>query len=225
MRTPSASCTRSSPHEHVEDAKLKGISRVVPVYRVQSEVKPVRSLLIKGQGDIVGRRGELGRLLRGGGAVHHRLRARVRHLGRGRHRQVPPVQHAWSRRPRRGARGRCTASATRTRRSPPSSPGRRCWCRCSSCTRASELEARLERIRREFEGLEDVGPEWVPVLASIMGLPVAGGASSPQALDARQKNQQVFHIVHQLLVKRSQVARRCCSSSRICTGRTASRWI
>jgi adenylate cyclase len=189
---------------HVEDAKLKGISRVVPVYRVQSEVKPVRSLLIKAQGSIVGRKDELGTLLE---AVEQSIAGSGRvcvisgEAGIGKSRLSSTLVEEAEARGAQTLYGICYSYETFT----PFFPWKEVLVQMFQLHEGEELEARLERIRREFEGLEDVGPEWVPVLASIMGLPVQEGELT-QALDARQKNQQVFNIVHQLLVKRSQVA-------------------
>jgi class 3 adenylate cyclase/tetratricopeptide (TPR) repeat protein len=189
---------------HVEDAKLKGISRVVPVYRVQSEQKPVRSLLIKAQGAIVGRRDELGTLLQ---AVEESISGAGRicvisgEAGIGKSRLSSTLVEEAEARGAQTLYGICYSYETFT----PFFPWKEVLVQLFQLHEGEELEARLERIRREFEGLEDVGPEWVPVLAGIMGLAVKESELT-QGLDARQKNQQVFHIVHQLLEKRSQVA-------------------
>ncbi len=188
---------------HVEDAKLKGISRVVPVYRVQSEMKPVRSLLIKAQGAIVGRHDELGLLLE---AVEESITGAGRvciisgEAGIGKSRLSSTLVEEAEARGAQTLYGICYSYETFT----PFFPWKEVLVQLFQLHEGEEIEARLERIRREFEGLEDVGPEWVPVLAGIMGLAVEEGELT-RALDARQKNQQVFHIVHQLLVKRSQV--------------------
>ena len=190
--------------QHVEDARLKGISRVVPVYRVQSEVKPVRSLLIKAQGAIVGRRDELSTLVQ---AVDESISGAGRvcvisgEAGIGKSRLSSTLVEEAEVRGAQTLYGICYSYETFT----PFFPWKEVLVQLFQLHEGEEIEARLERIRREFEGLEDVGPEWVPVLAGIMGLPVQESELT-QALDARQKNQHVFHIVHQLLGKRSQVA-------------------
>jgi class 3 adenylate cyclase/tetratricopeptide (TPR) repeat protein len=196
-----ANTQRKVQHEfasaHVEDAKLKGISRDVPIYRLQA--RQVRSLLVKGQGEIVGRRKELELLrdameqaLAGAGCVcvisgeagigKSRLSSRL-------------VEEAEG----NGALtlyGICYSYETFT----PFFPWKEVLVQLFQLRDSDEPAARLERIRTVFEGLDGVGPEWVPVLAGIMGLPVVEDELTA-ALDARQKNQQVFHIIHQLLVK------------------------
>ena len=183
--------------EHVEDAKLKGITRVVPIYRLQA--RQVRILLVKGHGEIVGRRKEL-ELLRdameqsiaGIGCVcvisgeagigKSRLSSRL-------------VEEAEA----NGALtlyGICYSYETFT----PFFPWKEVLVQLFQLSQADEPAERLERIRSVFEGLDGVGPEWVPVLAGIIGLPVVEDELTA-SLDARQKNQQVFHIIHQLLVK------------------------
>jgi adenylate cyclase len=200
-----ANTERKIHHEytttHVEDAKLKGVSRVVPVYRVQPEARQVRSLLVKAQGEIVGRREELGALLR---AVEESVEGAGRicivsgEAGIGKSRLSSRLVDEAESLGARTLYGICYSYETFT----PFFPWKEVLVQLFQLREAEEPEAQLERIRREFEGLEGVGPEWVPVLAGIMGLSVVEDERT-QDVDARRKNQQVFHIIHQLLVKRA----------------------
>ncbi len=201
-----ATTQRKIHHEfgtvHVEDAKLKGIQRVVPIYRVQTESRQLRSLLIKAQGEIVGRREELETLRQ---AVEESIAGAGRvcvisgEAGIGKSRlssrlvELAEVQGAFT------LYGICYSYETFT----PFFPWKEVLVQLFQLREGDGPEARLERIRRVFEGLEGVGPEWVPVLAGIMGLPVVEDELTA-SLDARQKNQQVFHIIHQLLVRVSE---------------------
>ncbi|MDY7229633.1 AAA family ATPase [Hyalangium rubrum] len=186
---------------HVEDAKLKGISRVVPVYRVQSDAQPVRSLLVRGQGEIVGRRDELHLLTQ---AVEESIEGMGRicvvsgEAGIGKSRLSSRLVEEAEKRGARTLYGICYSYETFT----PFFPWKEVLVQLFQMHEGDEPEARLERLRREFEGLEDVGQEWALVLAGIMGLPVVEDERT-QVLDARQKNQQVFNIIYQLLMKRS----------------------
>lgn len=183
--------------EHVEDARLKGISRVVPIYRVQS--RQVRSLLVKAQGEIVGRRKELARLRE---AVEESIAGSGRvsiisgEAGIGKSRLSSRlVEEAES----HGALtlyGICYSYETFT----PFFPWKEVLIQLFQLHEGNTPEERLERIRTVFEGLQGVGLEWVPVLANIMGLAVVEDERTA-SMDARQKNQQVFHIIHRLLEK------------------------
>jgi adenylate cyclase len=189
---------------HVEDARLKGVSRVVPVYRVQAEPRQVRSLLVKAQGEIVGRRAELGRLIQ---AVEESLQGAGRicvisgEPGIGKSR----LSSRWGDEAEaRGAGtlyGICYSYETFT----PFFPWKEVLVQLFQLHEAEAPEAQLERIRHEFQGLEGVGLEWAPVLAGIIGLSVVEDARTAE-VDARRRNQQVFHIIHQLLVKRAEAS-------------------
>ncbi len=202
-----ANTQRKVHHEfstlHVEDAKLKGVSRVVPVYRVQTESRQVRSLLIKGQGEIVGRRKELDTLRQ---AVEESIAGAGRvcvisgEAGIGKSRLSSRLVELAEAHGAFTLYGICYSYETFT----PYFPWKEVLVQLFQLREGDGPEARLERIRRVFEGLEGVGPEWVPVLAGIMGLPVVEDELTA-SLDARQKNQQVFHIIHQLLVRVSEV--------------------
>ncbi len=201
-----ANTERKVHHEfstvHVEDARLKGVSRVVPIYRVQSTARPVRSLLVKGQGAIVGRRDELEVLIQ---ALEESISGSGRvcvvsgEAGIGKSRLSSRLVEEAEERGARTLYGICYSYETFT----PFFPWKEVLVQLFQLHEGDEPEAWLERIRREFEGLEDVGPEWAPVLAGIVGLSVEEDERT-EALDARQKNQQVFHIIHQLLVRRAQ---------------------
>jgi len=196
-----ANTQRKTLHEfalaHVEDAKLKGISRVVPIYRVQS--RQVRSLLVKGQGEIVGRRKEL-EVLRE--AVDEAIAGNGRmcvisgEAGIGKSRLSSRLVEEAETQGALTLYGICYSYETFT----PFFPWKEVLVQLFQLREGDGPQDRLERIHRIFEGLEDVGPEWVPVLAGIMGLPVVEDERTA-ALDARQKNQQVFQIIYKLLVK------------------------
>jgi len=183
--------------EHVEDAKLKGITRMVPIYRLQS--RQVRSLLVKGQGEIVGRRKEL-ELLRG--AMEQSIAGTgcvcviSGEAGIGKSRLSSRLVEEAEANGALTLYGICYSYETFT----PFFPWKEVLVQLFQLREGDEPAERLERIRRGFEGLDGVGPEWVPVLAGIMGLPVVEDELTA-VLDARQKNQQVFHIIYQLLVK------------------------
>jgi len=183
--------------EHVEDAKLKGISRVVPIYRVQS--RQVRSLLVKGQGEIVGRRKELA-LLREAVEESFAGSGRVSIIsgeaGIGKSRLSSRLVEEAEGQGALTIYGICYSYETFT----PFFPWKEVLVQLFQLHEGDGPQERLERIHRVFEGVEGVGLEWVPVLAGIMGLPVAEDERTA-GLDARQKNQQVFQIIHKLLVK------------------------
>jgi adenylate cyclase len=187
---------------HVEDAKLKGISRVVPIYRVQSAPRQMRNLLLKGQGELVGRQEELATLRQ---AVEEAVEGSGRvcvisgEAGIGKSRLSSRVVELAEARGSLTLYGICYSYEAFT----PFYPWKEVLVQAFQFQEGDGPEARLERIRRVFEGLEDVGPEWVPVVATIMGLPVVEDELTA-VLDARQKNLQLFLIIHQLLVKLSE---------------------
>lgn len=186
--------------DFVEDAKLKGVARSVPVYRVQAEVR--RSLFIKNKGDIVGRRTEL-RALRD--AVGESIAGSGRvcvvsgEAGIGKSRLGAKVVEEAEERGARSLYGICYSYEMFT----PFFPWKEVLVQVFGMHDGDDLETQLEHLRQGFEGLEDTGPEWIPVLAGILGLPVEE-APVTRELDARRKNQKVFQIILQLVEKLSR---------------------
>jgi len=186
----------------VGNENLKGISRAVPIYRVQTESRQVRSLLIKGQGEIVGRQAEL-ELLRQ--AVEESIAGAGRicvvsgEAGIGKSRLSSRLVELAEAHGALTLYGICYSYETFT----PFFPWKEVLVQAFQFHESDGPEEQLARMRRVFQGLEGVGPEWVPVMAGLMGLSVVEDELTA-ALDARQKNQQAFHIIHQLLVKLSE---------------------
>ena len=186
--------------EFVEDAKLKGVARAVPVYRLQAEMR--RSLFIKGKGDIIGRQGELLALRT---AVEESFAGAGRicvvsgEAGIGKSRLGAKVVEEAEGRGARSLYGICYSYEMFT----PFFPWTEVLIQVFGLHDGDDLETQLGRLRQGFEGLEDTGPEWIPVLAGIMNLPVAEEPVTRE-LDARRKNQKVFHIILQLLEKLSR---------------------
>ncbi|HZI11140.1 MAG TPA: AAA family ATPase [Myxococcus sp.] len=183
----------------VEDAKLKGVARQVPVYRLEAEVR--RSLFIKGKGDIVGRKRELATL---GTAVEESLAGSGRicvvagEAGIGKSRLGARVVEEAEARGARSLYGICYSYEMFT----PFFPWKEVLVQLLGIHEGDELETQLAQLRHGLEGLEDVGPEWGPVVAGIIGLPVQEDPVT-RGLDARRKNQKLFQIIFQLLEKLS----------------------
>lgn len=184
--------------QFIEHANLKGVDRPIAVYRVHSEARQFRSLLLKGQGDIVGRRGELGTLRR---AVEDSIAGRGQlcvvsgEAGIGKSRLSSTLVEEAEARGSRTLYGICYSYEMFT----PFFPWKEVLRQLFQLHEADATEDVVERIRLQLEELEGVGPEWVPVVAGILGLPVKEGEVTRE-LDARMKNQHLFHIIHQLLV-------------------------
>ena len=200
-----ATTQRKVSHEFstvlVGNEQLKGISRAVPIYRVQTESRQVRSLLIKGQGEIVGRRAELDTLRQ---SVEESISGAGRicvvsgEAGIGKSRLSSRLVELAELHGALTLYGICYSYETFT----PFFPWKEVLVQAFQFHESDGPEERLERIRRAFARLEGVGPEWVAVVAGIMGLSVVEDELTA-ALDARQKNQHVFNIIHQLLVELS----------------------
>lgn len=65
---------------------------------------------------------------------------------------------------------------------------------------ADSPEERLEKIREQFREIEE-DLEWVPLIAEILGLPVASGG---ERLSPRQKHNRIFPILFHLIEHRSR---------------------
>ncbi|RYZ35928.1 MAG: adenylate/guanylate cyclase domain-containing protein [Myxococcaceae bacterium] len=185
--------------EFVEDAKLKGVSRTVPVYRLLGETR--RSLFIKGRGDIIGRRRELA-------VLHEALDASLK--GRG---KVCVVSgEAGIGKSRLGARvledaeengagalyGICYSYEMFT----PFFPWKEVLLQAFGLHDSDDFATQMVRLSEGLDGLVDVGPEWIPVVAGILGIALEETPDTA-SMDARRKQQKVFQIVHQLLEKLS----------------------
>ncbi|WP_426752958.1 AAA family ATPase [Myxococcus sp. Y35] len=186
--------------EFVEDARLKGVSRAVPVYRLTAEVR--RRLFLRGRGDIVGRERELETLRQ---AVEASLEGKGRacvvsgEAGIGKSRLGTKVVELAEARGARILYGVCYSYEMFT----PFFPWKEVLVQLFDLHEGDDVETQVSRLRQGFTGLEDTGPEWVPVLAGILGLPVEESPLT-RDLDARRKNQRVFEVIFQLLEKRSR---------------------
>ncbi|MFP2933340.1 AAA family ATPase, partial [Pyxidicoccus sp. 3LG] len=189
--------------EFVGDAKLKGVSRAVPVYRLQTEVR--RSFLIKGGGDIVGRRAELQTMhaaLEDSLAGQGRICVVSGEAGIGKSRLGAKMVEEAELEDGPGARslyGICYSYEMFT----PFFPWKEVLIQAFGLHEGDDLETQLGRLSQGFEGLVDAGPEWIPVLGGILGLPLEEQPVT-RGLDARRKNQVVFEIIFQLLEKLSK---------------------
>ncbi|MCP3064461.1 AAA family ATPase [Myxococcus sp. K38C18041901] len=186
--------------EFVEDATLKGVTRAVPVFRLKGEVR--RSLFVKGRGGIVGRRRELGQLQT---AVEESLHGEGRlcvvsgEAGIGKSRLGARVVEEAESRGARSLYGICYSYEMFT----PFFPWKEVLVQLFALHEGDDVDAQLLRVRQGLDSLEDVGPEWTPVMARILGLSVEEDATT-SGLDARHKNQKVFHIIFQLLEKHAR---------------------
>ncbi|WP_225411860.1 AAA family ATPase [Stigmatella hybrida] len=188
---------------HVGDLALRGIPRPVPAYQLQPASRQVRSLLLKGKGEIVGRRSEMELLLK---AVEESIAGAGRvcivsgEAGIGKSRLSSRLVDEAEALGARTLYGICYSYEMFT----PFFPWKEVLLQLFQLHGVDEPSEQLAHVEREFQELEGVGPEWIPVLAGIMGLSVMEDERTA-ALDARQKNQQVFHIIHQLLDRRTQL--------------------
>ncbi|QQR41990.1 AAA family ATPase [Myxococcus xanthus] len=186
--------------EFVEDARLKGVSRAVPVYRLSAEVR--RSLFLKGKGDIVGRQREVEALRQ---AVDESLEGHGRicvvsgEAGIGKSRLGAKVVEVAEARGAHSLYGICYSYEMFT----PFFPWKEVLVQLFGLHEGDDVETQLSQLRQGFAGLEDTGPEWIPVLAAILGLPVEESPLT-RDLDARRKNQKLFQIILQLLEKVSR---------------------
>lgn len=186
--------------EFVEDATLKGVSRAVPVYQLKGEVR--RSLFIKGRGGIVGRGRELGQLH---AAVEESLSGSGRlcvvsgEAGIGKSRLGAKVVEDAESRGARSLYGICYSYEMFT----PFFPWKEVLVQLFGLHEGDDVDAQLARLRQGFDGLEDAGLEWIPVMAAILGLGVEEDPATV-GLDARHKNQKVFQIIFQLLEKHAR---------------------
>ncbi|WP_163998201.1 AAA family ATPase [Pyxidicoccus caerfyrddinensis] len=186
--------------DFVENAKLKGVTREVPVYRLQAEVR--RSLFIKGKGDIVGRRTELDALRTAVGESFEgsgRICVVSGEAGIGKSRLGAKVVEEAEERGARSLYGICYSYEMFT----PFFPWKEVLVQVFGLHDGDDLETQLVQLRLGFEGLEDTGPEWIPVLAGILGMPVEEEPVTRE-LDARRKNQKLFQIILQLLEKHAR---------------------
>jgi len=186
--------------EFVEDARLKGVSRAVPVYRLTAEVR--RSLFLKGKGDIVGRRRELDTLREAVDASlqgHGRVCVVSGEAGIGKSRLGAKVVELAEARGARSLYGICYSYEMFT----PFFPWKEVLVQLFGLHDGDDVDTQMARLRQGFAGLEDTGPEWVPVLAGVLGLPVEESPLT-RGIDARRKNQKVFQVIFQLLEKLSR---------------------
>lgn len=186
--------------EFVEDATLKGVSRAVPVYRLKGEVR--RNLTVKGRGGIIGRGRELSRLQ---AAVEESLGGNGRlcvvsgEPGIGKSRLGAKVVEDAESRGARSLYGICYSYEMFT----PFFPWKEVLVQLFGLHEGDDVDTQRGRLRQGLDGLEDVGPEWVPVVANLLGLGMQEDVSTA-AMDARHKNQKVFEIIFKLLDKHSR---------------------
>ncbi|MCE9672646.1 AAA family ATPase [Myxococcus stipitatus] len=186
--------------EFVEDARLKGVARAVPVYRLKAEVR--RSLFLKGRGGIVGRRRELDLLHQAvleSAAGSGRVCVVSGEAGIGKSRLGARVVEEAESRGARSLYGVCYSYEMFT----PFFPWKEVLVQLFGLHDGDDVDARLARLREGMSGLEVVGLEWLPVLAGILGMDVPEDPET-RGLDARRKNQRVFQIIFELIEKRSR---------------------
>ncbi|MBN9684607.1 MULTISPECIES: AAA family ATPase [unclassified Corallococcus] len=186
--------------EFVEDAKLKGVSRSVPVYRLLGETR--RGLFIKGRGDIIGRSRELNVLheaLNASFAGQGRVSVVSGEAGIGKSRLGARVLEDAEEGGARSLYGVCYSYEAFT----PFFPWKEVLLQAFGLHDSDDTEAQLGRLRQGLDGLEDVGPEWIPVVAGILGIALEE-TSATSGMDARRKQQKVFQIVFLLLEKLSR---------------------
>lgn len=63
-------------------------------------------------------------------------------------------------------------------------------------------EEKVRKLQKEFQQLDDVRPEWLPVLANMLGISLPE-TELTRVLDARQKNDRLFEIIFQLIERRA----------------------
>ncbi|WP_342374561.1 AAA family ATPase [Myxococcus stipitatus] len=187
--------------EFVEDATLKGVSRAVPVYRLKGEVR--RSLTVKGRGSLIGRVRELGQLQlalkESRELTTGRLCVVSGEPGIGKSRLGAKVVEDAEACGARCLYGICYSYEMFT----PFFPWKEVLVQLFGLHEGDDVDTQGTRLRQGLEGLEGVGPEWVPVMANLLGLAMPEDVSTA-AMDARHKNQKVFHIIFQLLEKHTQ---------------------
>lgn len=182
-----------------EHANLKGVDRPIAVYRVHSEARQYRSLLLKGQGDLVGRREERGTLRT---AVERSMRGEGQicvvsgEAGIGKSRLSTSLVEEAEALGARTLYGICYSYEMFT----PFYPWKEVLMQVFQLHEAAPSTDAVERIRRELAELDNVGPEWVPVVAGILGMAVEESPVTRE-LDARTRNQKLFDVIHQLLAR------------------------
>ena len=188
--------------ELIAEAQLKGVSRPVPVYRITGERQVLRSLFVEGKGDIIGRKEELE-------AMHGYARQALDGAGQvcvvsgeagiGKSRTAGKLMEEARAYDIQALYGICYSYEMFT----PFYPWKELLIHFFQLFESDPLEVQLDKLHRALGELDDVGPEWVPVLGGIIGLPVEEDPLT-RGLDPRRKNQKVFHIILQLLDERTE---------------------
>lgn len=188
--------------ELIAEAQLKGVSRPVPVYRITGERQVLRSLFVEGKGEIIGRKEELE-------ALHGYAREALDGAGQvcvvsgeagiGKSRTAGKLMEEARAYDIQALYGICYSYEMFT----PFYPWKELLVHFFQLFENDPLEVQLDKLHRALGEIEDAGPEWVPVVAGIIGLPVEEDPLT-RGLDARRKNQKVFHIILQLLGRRTE---------------------
>jgi tetratricopeptide (TPR) repeat protein len=186
----------------IENARLKGVGRPVPIYEIASEIRHHRGLLVEEKSDIVGRKDEL-RVLReiaqksieGAGQVC--IVSGEAGIGKSRlaGKLISEAQGFGI----EAHYGICYSYEMFT----PFYPWKELLYQFFQILESDSKQSQAQKLRRGLEGLDEAGPEWIPVIGSVMGLSIEEDALT-RGLDARRKNQKVFSIIFQLLEKMSK---------------------
>lgn len=183
------------------DARLKGIDHPVAIYEVKAERKPQRGLLIGSHGEVVGRREELTALA---DLAERAFREAGRtcvlsgEAGIGKSRLSAWLVEDASRHGAQVLSGACFSYEMYT----PFFPWKEALRGFLQLSESDSREAQVAAIRAELDKVEGVGPEWLPVVAGVLGLGLEEDAQT-RALEARRKNEVLFQIVFELIRQRA----------------------
>jgi len=183
------------------NATLKGIDHPVPIYEVKAGKRPQRAVLLEGRGEVIGRKAELAVLARTAEAAFREGGSTCvlsGEAGIGKSRLAAWVVEDAPRHRAQVLTGACYPYEMFT----PFFPWKEVLKGFFQLLDLDSREAQLSKIRDELARVEGLGPEWLPVVAAVVGLSVEEEAQT-RALDARRKNEVLFQIIFELIRQRS----------------------
>ena len=189
--------------EKIEKVKFKGIEESQDIFRIESEIKRFRGILLNyAREEFVGRRTELEKLERAmtkSFDEEGQISVIMGEAGIGKSRLTGELLARLENYNAEPLIGYCYSYEKFT----PFFPWKELFLNYFQILDFDEEENRIAKIEFEFNQLENVSSDWIPVLADIMGIRMEEKPLT-RNLEARQKNERIFQIVFQLLEKKAR---------------------
>ncbi len=185
----------------INDVAFKGIDKNKTIFRLESEIKRFRGILVHYNDKLVGRRQELDSLR---GLLEKSINTAGQiclisgEAGIGKSRLTGAFLDEIEKYDAEPLVGYCYSYEKFT----PFFPWKELLLLFFQIFDHETLQDKLSKMEKEFNNLKDVNSAWMAVLSGILGITVEENLFI-RNLDPRQKNERIFQIIFQLLEKRA----------------------